>query len=204
MRRHFMDKQIELPSSEALLLKPKFNIAEESSDAFVTRRLLKRKEAIDEINWIKREIEYMEFHTRYKTRYEIKKGEVYLFDFGVDTNNEVSSINYGVVLKNSSIYNPQVLVCPLKEGHSGDRLKTYELAIGLLEGHINLSSYKASVSQIRTIDKIRMIPINKISNRLNERTFPYNFNDEDVLIPYIKEDKVSLILKAYIAYITGM
>lgn len=46
MRRHFMDKQIELPSSEALLLKPKFNIAEESSDAFVTRRLLKEKKLL--------------------------------------------------------------------------------------------------------------------------------------------------------------
>ncbi len=199
-----MEKQIELQNSGALLLKPKFNVSEENSSTFVTRRLLKRKEAVDEINWIKREIEYMEFHTRFKTRYEIKKGEVYLFDFGIDTNNEISSINYGVVLKDSSIYNPQVLVCPLKEGQPGDRLKTFELAIGLLEGHINISSYKASISQIRTIDKIRMIPISKVPIRLNERTFPYDFNNENVLIPYLKEDKVSLILKAYIAYITGM
>ena len=68
----------------------------------------------EELERMKHQLEYASFSERYKLRYDLKKGEIFEIDWGLNVNAEFSERHYGVVLVDSGPYNPLVLVCPLK------------------------------------------------------------------------------------------
>ena len=82
----------------------------------VPSRLLGMK---DQLEWIKKQIEYFMFAEKFKLRYDLKKGEIYEIDFGLNVNTEFCNRHYGVVIKDSCEFDPLVVICPLKTNHKG-------------------------------------------------------------------------------------
>src|SRR5574344_109289 len=73
----------------------------------------------DYADWLRRQIEYYRQASEKVTRYNLKAGEVFEFDFGINVNAETSNRHYGVVLTDSGPMNPIVLVMPLKSSKHG-------------------------------------------------------------------------------------
>ncbi|MCQ2814745.1 MAG: type II toxin-antitoxin system PemK/MazF family toxin [Bacilli bacterium] len=65
----------------------------------------------DQLDWMKRQMEYITFSEQYKLRYNLKRGEIYEIDWGLNVNAEFSNRHYGVVLMDSNEFNPLVIVC---------------------------------------------------------------------------------------------
>ncbi len=156
----------------------------------------------EELEWIKRQIEYSTFAEKFKLRYNLKKGDILEIDFGLNVNSEFSSRHYGVVIKDSNEFNPQVLVCPLKTNHKGPHPRS-DIDIGFIAELYSTHSTLAVINQIRPIDKLRIYTTNKIGlvdgSRLAEP-------DEDINekpTPRLDNKQLELILNAYCNYVFG-
>lgn len=152
----------------------------------------------DELDWIKRQIEYSFFAERYKLRYDLKRGEIYEFDWGINVNAEFCNRHYGVVLADSNQYNPLVIVCPLKSNHNGAH-PVSDIDLGVLPFLNTTTKTVAVINQVRTLDKLRIYTRQVI-------------NDNDVLrendtftnsVYRLDDKKVDLIAKAYFNMISG-
>jgi len=115
-----------------------------------------------QLEWVKRQIEYIAIAESYKVCYRLNRGEVFEFDWGVNVNAEFSYRHYGVVLKDSAENNPLVLVCPLKscrvgEGYPGD------VNLGVIPELVTERESIAVIDQIRSLDKLRL-NVNPIIN----------------------------------------
>lgn len=147
----------------------------------------------DQLEWIKRQIEYATFTDSYKLRMELHKGEIYEIDWGINVNAEFSNRHYGVVLRDSSEFDPLVLVCPIKTNKKGaHRLSDIDLGyiLALNSEHRSV----AVINQIKTIDKVRIFSRSAISeNDLYVRN-----------VPMLEPEKVKLILTAYSNFINGL
>lgn len=108
-----------------------------------------------QLEWVKRQIEYATYQDKYNPRLELKIGEVYEFDFGVNVNCEFSNRHYGVVLANSYENNPLVIVCPLKSNKYGANPSS-DINLGYIEGLVTDRESLAVVNQIRALDKMRI------------------------------------------------
>ena len=153
----------------------------------------KRKDAVrinsmkEQLEWIKRQIEYATFTDQYKLRKEMHKGEIYEIDFGVNVNAEFSNRHYGVVLKDSSEYDPLVMVCPIKSNKHGAHPAS-DIDLGIIKELSDVHPSLAVINQVRTIDKVRIYSKNAIAS---------NNLDEDKIIE-LEPRKVDMILTAYI------
>lgn len=58
---------------------------------------LQMKGLKSQLEWLKRQIEYLTFAETHESQFELKKGEIYEFDWGVNVNTEFSNRHYGVV-----------------------------------------------------------------------------------------------------------
>ena len=146
----------------------------------------------DHLDWIKRQLEYASFSKESKLRMEVKKGEIYEIDWGINVNAEFSNRHYGVVLRDSSEYDPLVLVCPLKTNKRGAHPAS-DIDLGYVLGLSSEHKTLAVINQTRTIDKMRIFTKNAIadSEALNAET------------PILEERKVNWILTAYFNFIYG-
>lgn len=146
----------------------------------------------DQLEWIKRQIEYATFTDSYKLRMELHKGEIYEIDWGINVNAEFSNRHYGVVLRDSSQYDPLVLVCPIKTNKRGAHPMS-DIDLGYIKELNSEHPSVAVINQIKTLDKVRIFSKNVISE--NDL-----YNDKP---PKLEADKLKLILTAYMNFIQG-
>ena len=160
-----------------------------------------RKEALrDQLEWIKRQLEYASFSEKFALRYDLKRGEIYEFDWGININAEFSNRHYGVVLADSDIYNPLVTVCPLKTNHSGPHPKS-DVDLGKIEELDSDRSTIAVVNQIRTMDKLRIYlkrAIGTKTDKINEAIY-----ESEKTIVRLENNKLNRIINAYKNYLMG-
>ena len=145
-----------------------------------------------QLDWIKRQLEYSEFSNEYKLKIACKKGEIFEFDWGINVNAEFSNRHYGVVLRDSGEHEPLVLVCPLKTNRYGAHPAS-DIDLGNVEALQSDSKTLAVVNQTRMLDKMRIFTRTSIGDS-------EIFNSK---IPTLSEEKVHLILTAYLNFING-
>ena len=157
----------------------------------------------EELEWIKRQLEYAYFSEHFKLRYDLKKGEIYEIDWGLNVNAEFSSRHYGVVLADSNPFNPLVLVCPLKSKHQEAHPRS-DVDVGYIEGLNTSKPTLAIVNQIRTIDKLRIFTKRAIGlnvHQVDEQSIKNSILANS--IPRLKDDKLDLIINSYITMIVN-
>ena len=123
---------------------------------------------------------------------DVKKGEIYEIDWGVNVNAEFSNRHYGVVLRDSNEYDPLVLVCPLKTNKKGGHPAS-DIDLGYIDELQSEHKTLAVINQTRTIDKMRIFSKHAISDNAIQ-------SNE---IPILSENKLKLILTAYFNFIYG-
>lgn len=155
----------------------------------------------EQLEWIKHQLEYSSFSEKYKLRTELKKGEIYEIDWGLNVNAEFSSRHYGVVLADSGVCNPLVFVCPLKTNHYGAHPRS-DLDLGIIEDLKSTKPTLAIVNQIRSIDKLRIFTKRVIGNigSVCDSDSTENIENEN-FIPRLEISKVDLIISMYMTMI---
>lgn len=128
---------------------------------------LKNIEALSE--WFKRQITYTTFLYQNELYYTLRQGEVYEVDFGRNVGSEINERHYAVILHDSNDSSQNVLVCPLttKSSEGGENAL---INIGRLPGLVTINDSFAKISQVRSVDKVR-IYIRPVMNK--------DYNDQD-------------------------
>ena len=147
----------------------------------------------EQLEWIKRQIEYATFTDSFKLRMELHKGEIYEIDWGINVNAEFSNRHYGVVLRDSSEFDPLVLVCPIKTNKKGAH-RLSDIDLGFIPALNSDHKSIAVINQIKTLDKVRIFSRSAISEN--------NLYKENV--PVLEDDKIEMILTAYKNFISGL
>lgn len=163
-------------------------------DRSIPGRMVGRKEQLE---WIRRQLEYSTFAEHYKLRYNLKKGDILEFDWGININAEFSNRHYGVVLVDSCEYNPLVTVCPLKTNKNGAHPRS-DVDLGILPCLKTAHRTLAIINQIKTVDKLRIFTRNAIGNTDNNENQVQEIEEEYRL----EETKVDLIVQAYVNMLT--
>ena len=157
-----------------------------------------------QIEWMIKELEYLRIAREYELRYDLKRGEIYEIDFGLNVNSEFSNRHYGVVLVDSKPNNPLCLVCPLKTNHTGGHIRS-DVDIGIVEGLANNVSTLAIINQIRTIDKFRILRRSRIGlKHLNPSIYERKAYIDRVSIPRVyrlNEKQLKMIICAYLNFV---
>ena len=135
----------------------------------------KKQAHYDIIGWLIRQNEYAKCAERYRLSYELKAGEIYEVDFGINVNAEFSYRHYALVLADSSESNPLVLVCPLKSNNKGAHPAS-DINLGILSCLDTEHESLAVINQIRTVDKFRIFKRKVIGKR---EDFFTRFNDSE-------------------------
>ena len=171
--------------------------------------VLERKQAhFDIIGWLLRQNEYAKCSERYRLAYELKAGEIYEVDFGINVNAEFSYRHYGLVLVDSPESNPLVLMCPLKSNTKGAH-PTSDINLGIIESLDADHESLAVVNQIRSIDKFRIFKrpgIGKkeeFQNKLNDvETDSYNSMIDETITPNrLEPEQYKLVLSGVLNYL---
>ena len=108
-----------------------------------------------QLEWVKRQLEYISYAETYSPNLELKTGDIYEFDWGVNVNCEFSNRHYGVVVVDSHANNPLVVVCPLKTNRHGANPNS-DVNLGIINGIVTDRETIAVVNQIRALDKMRL------------------------------------------------
>ena len=181
-------------------------------EIYGTRRkqmILERKQAhFDIIGWLLRQNEYAKCAERFRLSYELKAGEIYEVDFGINVNAEFSYRHYALVLVDSSEANPLVMICPLKSNTKGPHPQS-DINLGIIECLDTEHESLAVINQIRTIDKFRIF---KRPGIIRDKEFTFKLNDverdcydemiDDTIIPNrLEQDKFELVLDGVINYL---
>lgn len=115
---------------------------------------LKGSNAKKHVNAINRMIY---FYRNYETRFEIKRGDVFVVGFEFACGNELNGSHFVVALLDSSPISQLVTVVPLHSAKMDKELNpASEIYIGEIPGVTNTKRAVAIINQIRTIDKRRM------------------------------------------------
>ena len=157
----------------------------------------------EELDWMRRQSEYAMFGSKYRLRYNLKKGEIYQVDWGINVNSEYSAISYGVVVADSSPYNPLVLMCPLKSKKAIFGITSRNsVELGIVPELRKAFPFVALVNQIRPIDKLRILRQGKTMDELNQASPELNDPscDEPLFedVPNLPEEKINMIIKVYV------
>ena len=154
----------------------------------------------DQLDWIKRQLEYSSFSEKYMLRYDLKRGEIYEFDWGINVNAEFSNRHYGVVLADSDIFNPLVTVCPLKSNHNGPHPKS-DIDLGIVKDLSTTNTTIAVINQIRTIDKLRIYMKRAIGRKIDQ--LKEDIFEEENIIMRLENGKLEMIIEAYKSYLSA-
>ena len=173
----------------------KFDSEEKNISPYGNKSAIKQDGMRSQLEWIKRQLEYADFSERYTLRYDLKRGEIYEIDWGINVNAEFSNRHFGVVLVDSDASNPLVTVCPLKSKHSSFINPKSDVDLGYIPDLGNKISTVAVVNQIRTVDKLRVYTRRLIgSNSLERLSDSLPIKNETVM--RLNEDKLNMLLEA--------
>ena len=114
------------------------------------------------------EINRMVYLTKYfETRYEIKKGDVFLAYFYHEVGSELEGPHYVVAFQNSNEMNPVITVVPLSSAKEGKIPNPAGgIQLGEIEG-LNRKQAIALVNHLRVIDKRRLIDKDAVETYYN-------------------------------------
>ena len=97
------------------------------------------------------------FYRNFETRFEIKRGEVFVVGFEFECGNELNGSHFVVALLDSSANSQLVTIVPLHSAKMDKELNpASEVYVGEIPGVTNTKRAVAIINQIRTIDKRRM------------------------------------------------
>ena len=154
----------------------------------------------EQLDWIRRQLEYFSFAEQYSLRYDLKRGEIYEIDFGLNVHAEFSNRHYGVVLVDSDEFNPLVTICPLKSNHGTLNPKS-DIDLGYVDCLRTQNTTIAVVNQVRTIDKLRLYMRRAIGYKRN--MLADSEYEEKYTIMRLENDKLERLTNAYIRYLNG-
>ena len=120
--------------------KTKFKTEKNDLESISSKHAIRQEGMRTQLEWIKRQLEYASFSEKFSLRYNLKRGEIYEIDWGLNVNAEFSNRHFGVVMADSDEHNPLVTVCPLKSNHSGANPKS-DLDLGYIDSLNNAYSY---------------------------------------------------------------
>ena len=123
--------------------------------------------------WLDKLIRYYQFSDTRSLSYDLKKGEIYEVDWGMNINAEFSGRHFGVVLADSGPQNPLVFICPLKTNHKKIVNPHSDIFLGVVDGLPEGKNTVAVLNQARAIDKMR------IFTKLAIGPDNYNFRSRD-------------------------
>ena len=177
----------------------KFKTEKNESLEVNSKAYLKQEGMRNQLEWIKRQLEYASFSEKFSLRYNLKRGEIYEVDWGINVNAEFSNRHYALVLKDSDELNPLVIVCPLKSNHGGAHWKS-DVDLGFIDELSTTNRTIAVINQVRTIDKLRIymkriIGVSDIS-KINE----LNRYQENAIIR-LETYKLNMVINAYKRYL---
>ncbi len=129
--------------------------SDEQGSALTRQATVQMRSLKAQLEWVKRQIEYLQFAETHISQFDLHKGEVYEFDWGVNVNSEFSNRHYGVVLVDSLKNNPLVLVCPLKTNRYGANPHS-DINLGYIDDIVSDQETLAVINQIRALDKLRL------------------------------------------------
>ena len=154
----------------------------------------------EQLDWIRRQLEYFSFAEKYSLRYDLKQGEIYEFDFGLNVNAEFSNRHYGVVMVDSDVFNPLVTICPLKTNHGSMSPKS-DVDLGFINCLNSSKTTLAVVNQVRTIDKLRLYTKRIIGAKTD--MLCDSQNEEEYEIMRLETHKFEMVQQAYFMYLNG-
>ena len=154
----------------------------------------------EQLDWIRRQLEYFSFAEKYSLRYDLKQGEIYEFDWGLNVNAEFSNRHYGVVMVDSDVRNPLVTICPLKTNHGSMSPKS-DVDLGFVDCLNSSKTTLAVVNQVRTIDKLRLYTKSIIGNKND--VLCDSENEEEYIIMRLEKNKFDKVQNAYFDYLKG-
>ncbi len=159
-------------------INPYSNLHKKEIASIVKKQMsLERKQAhYDIIGWLIRQNEYAKCSEKYRLSYELKAGEIYEVDFGINVNAEFSYRHYGLVLVDSPESNPLVLMCPLKTNTKGAH-RASDINLGIIESLDTKHESLAVINQIRSVDKFRIFKRQVIGKKELEQS---KFNDVEI------------------------
>ena len=179
----------------------KFKTEKNDIESISSKHAIRQEGMRTQLEWIKRQLEYASFSEKFSLRYNLKRGEIYEIDWGLNVNAEFSNRHFGVVMADSDEHNPLVTVCPLKTNHSGANPKS-DLDLGFIESLNTGKKTLAVVNQIRTVDKLRLYLKRLIG--INDSGANYSSNLEaKYTIIRLENDKLERIVEAYKRYLSG-
>ena len=168
----------------------------------------RKRGQFDIIGWLIRQNEYAKYAERNKVLLDLRAGDIYEVDFGINVNAEFSYRHYALILADSYQSNPLVLVCPLKSNNKGPHPAS-DINLGIIEALDTDHESLAVINQIRTIDKLRVYK-RPVINKIYKTRFRLNDNYRDEYDYYgsnketyrLDDDKMKLVQKAIKSYIT--
>lgn len=134
----------------------KFDTEEKTFSSYENKSGSRQEGLKSQLEWIKRQLEYADYSEKYTLRFDLKRGEIYEIDWGINVNAEFSNRHFGVVLVDSDIFNPLVTICPLKSRHSSRINPKSDVDLGFIPELGTENSTIAVVNQIRAVDKLRL------------------------------------------------
>ena len=173
---------------------------ERNEEIVLTNDIFTKQDGLkSQLEWIKRQLEYTDYAGKYVLRYDLKRGEIYEFDWGVNVNAEFSNRHYGVVLVDSGASNPLVTVCPLKSFHKEINPRS-DVKLGHIVGLGGQNETVAVVNQVRTIDKFRIYLRGIIGTKYHwQLSDSYSSSNRHIM--RLNEDKLNMVLEAYKKYL---
>ena len=177
----------------------KFKTEKNSNYYSSSKTAIKQSGMKNQLEWIKRQLEYADFSEKYSLRYDLKRGEIYEIDWGININAEFSNRHFGVVLVDSDAFNPLVTVCPLKSNHAGANPKS-DIDLGFIPELGTMNTTLAVVNQVRTIDKLR-IYLRRAIGRYGDRFLCDSYDEEKSSVMRLTNDKLKQVLDGYKRYL---
>ena len=97
------------------------------------------------------------FYRNFETRFEIKKGDVFVVGFEFSCGNEINGSHYVAALLDSSPISQVITIVPLHSAKEGKPINpASQVLIGEIPGIANGKQAVAIINQVRTIDKRRL------------------------------------------------
>lgn len=148
--------------------------------------------------WQKRSLGYFDYLYTNTLRYQLKRGEVYEIDFGCNVGSELNERHYAVVLHDSNETSQNILVCPLttKRTDGGDNAL---INIGRLPNVVTNDDSYAKLSQIRTIDKVRIYLRPVMNKDHNDQNFTKRIGPVSVLT----NDQYKQVIDSFTEVLSG-